>query len=155
MNLVDRNPSYWRKKYSPTLIFFHIDRRNSPDVSPDADFDSSIHAPKKSFMLPRRVSEIMKKQQCGFLISCVTSGREQILCCVCTSLGCYKSIIEYQLYYRIPCVFFCEVRAKRMRQAWEFSGNFLISGNFLLHFVDFQDVLKHICPSLCIFRKFP
>ena len=38
-------------------------------------------------------------------------------------------------------------------RAWEFSGNFLISGNFLQHSVDFQDDLRHFSPFVHIFRK--
>ena len=40
-------------------------------------------------------------------------------------------------------------------QAWEFYGNFLISGNFVPHFIDFQGVLRHFCQFLHIFRKSP
>ncbi len=50
--------------------------------------------------------------------------------------------------FLLPVVAFCN-------QACEFSGNFLISGNFVPHSVDFQDVLRHFCPCLLIFRRHP
>ena len=40
-----------------------------------------------------------------------------------------------------------------LNQAWEFLGNFLISGNTVSHSVDFQDVLRYFHQFLHLFRK--
>ena len=42
------------------------------------------------------------------------------------------------------------------QQAWEISGNFQISGKFVTHSPDFQDVLRYdFCLFLHIFKKHP
>ena len=76
------------------------------------------------------------------LFSMVNFYTKGLLCIL--SLNC-RGIKLFTYHYRpnltkiiIQCVY----------QAWEFSENFLISRNCVPHSVDFQDVLRHLCPFL-------